>query len=290
MPRGQYPLDQSLGDQAFGIGSIAAENARFMSRVYGWMTAGLCITGAVAWNVAGNPRLVQAILGNRPLFWGLIIAQLGAVVALSGLINRIGAMTATLIYFLYAGLTGLTLSSIFLVFTGSSIAQVFAVTAIGFAGLSGVGYVTKRDLGPVGSFCMMGLFGLVGFGLLAIFFPSLMGQAASFVYSIVGVHDHHLAAGDLAAPARLRLRPHAAVGGHLHAAAHRWVPHCRADLRYAVRPLRGAAFRHRGHALHGRRLRPAELLPVDFSYWLFAPLLLPMGLSNGLFMSPTGRR
>ena len=187
MPRGQYPLDQSLGDQAFGIGSIAAENARFMSRVYGWMTAGLCITGAVAWNVAGNPRLVQAILGNRPLFWGLIIAQLGAVVALSGLINRIGAMTATLIYFLYAGLTGLTLSSIFLVFTGSSIAQVFAVTAIGFAGLSGVGYVTKRDLGPVGSFCMMGLFGLVGFGLLAIFFPSLMGQAASFVYSIVGI-------------------------------------------------------------------------------------------------------
>jgi len=187
MQKAGYPLYQPSGNQAFGLASIAADNARFMSRVYGWMTGGLCLTGAVAWNVAGNPQLVQAIFGNRLLFWGLIIAQLGAVFLLSGLIHRISGLTATLIYFLYAGLTGLTLSSIFLVFTGSSIAQVFAVTAFGFAGLSGVGYVTKRDLGPVGSFCMMGLFGLVGFGLLSMFFPSLMGEGASFVYSIVGI-------------------------------------------------------------------------------------------------------
>src|SRR5579864_2081026 len=113
-----YP---SLGSQAFGSASLAAENARFMSRVYGWMTGGLCLTGAVAWNVSGNPQLVQTIFGNRLLFWGLIMAQLGAVLALSGLINRISGFTATLIYFLYAGLTGLTLSSIFLIFTGSSI-------------------------------------------------------------------------------------------------------------------------------------------------------------------------
>ena len=145
------------------------------------------LTGAVAWNVSGNPDLVQSIFGNRLLFWGLIIAQLGAVAALSGLINRINGLTATLIYFLYAGLTGLTLSSIFLVFTGSSIAEVFGVTGFGFAGLSIVGYVTKRDLGPVGSFCMMGLFGLVGFGLLSIFFPSLMTGGGSFVFSIVGI-------------------------------------------------------------------------------------------------------
>src|SRR5271169_6860683 len=163
----QQPVGyQSLGSQAFGPAPIAAENARFMSRVYGWMTAGLCLTGAVAWNVAGNPQLVQAVLGNRLLLWGLVIAQLGAVFLLSGLINRITGLTATLIYFVYAGLTGLTLSSIFLVFTGSSIFQAFGVTAVGFAGLSAVGYLTKRDLGPVGSFCMMGLFGLVGFGLL----------------------------------------------------------------------------------------------------------------------------
>src|SRR5579872_5184338 len=176
MQKARYLPDQSLGN--FGIASIAAENARFMSRVYGWMTAGLCVTGAVAWNVAGNPQLVQAILGNRLLLWGLVIAQLGAVLLLSGLINRISALTATLIYFLYAGLTGLTLSSIFVV---------FGVTAAGFVGLSAVGYLTKRDLGPIGSFCMMGLFGLIGFGLLAMFFPSLMGGGGGFVYSILGI-------------------------------------------------------------------------------------------------------
>jgi FtsH-binding integral membrane protein len=179
--------NQSLGSPAIGPASIAAENARFMSGVYGWMTGGLCVTGAVAWNVSGNPDLVQAIFGNRLLFWVLIIAQLGAVVVLSGLIHRISGLTATLIYFLYAGLTGLTLSSIFLIFTGSSIAEAFGVTAFGFAGLSAFGYVTKRDLGPVGSFCMMGLFGLVGFGLLSMFFPSLMTGGASFVYSIIGI-------------------------------------------------------------------------------------------------------
>jgi len=172
---------------AIGQSAIAAENARFMSRVYGWMTGGLCVTGAVAWNVAGDPALVQTIFGNRMLFWALIIAQLGAVAALSFLINKISGAVATVIYILYAALTGLTLSSIFLLYTGSSIAQVFGVTAFGFAGLSFFGLVTKRDLGPVGTFCMMGLFGLIGFGLLSMFFPSLMGAGGSFVFSIVGI-------------------------------------------------------------------------------------------------------
>ena len=158
-----------------------------MSRVYGWMTAGLCLTGAIAWDVSGNPQLVQTIFGNPPLFWGLIIAQLAAVFAFSWLINRISAVTATLIYFLYAALTGLTLSSIFLIYTGSSIAEVFGITAFAFAGLSAFGFVTKRDLGPVGSFCMMGLFGLVGFGLLSMIFPRLMTEGASFVFSVVGI-------------------------------------------------------------------------------------------------------
>jgi len=121
------------------------------------------------------------------LFWALIIAQLGAVAALSFLINKISGAMATVIYILYAALTGLTLSSIFLLYTGSSIAEVFGVTAFGFAGLSGFGLVTKRDLGPVGSFCMMGLFGLIGYAVLSMFLPSLMGAGGSFVFSIVGI-------------------------------------------------------------------------------------------------------
>ncbi len=172
---------------SFGQNAIAVENARFMSRVYGWMTGGLCVTGLVAWNVAGDPALVQTIFGNRLLFWALIIAQLGAVAALSFLINKISGAMATVIYILYAALTGLTLSSIFLLYTGSSIAEVFGVTAFGFAGLSGYGLVTKRDLGPVGSFCMMGLFGLIGYAVLSMFLPSLMGAGGSFVFSIVGI-------------------------------------------------------------------------------------------------------
>jgi FtsH-binding integral membrane protein len=181
------PQYRPLGNQSFGAISISADNARFMSRVYGWMTAGLCLTGAVAWNVAGSHELVQAIYGNRLVFWALIIAQLGAVFALAGLINRISAFVATLIYFVYAGLTGLTFASIFLVYTNSSVAEVFGITAFGFAGLSGVGFLTKRDLGPVGAFCTMGLFGMIGFALISMFFPSMMNGAGSFVFGIVGI-------------------------------------------------------------------------------------------------------
>ncbi len=165
------PQYRPLGNPSFGEISISADNARFMSRVYGWMTAGLCLTGAVAWNVSGNQELVHDIFGNRLLFWALIIAQLGAVFALAWAINKISAFAATLIYFVYAGLTGITFSGIFLVYTGSSIAEVFGVTAFGFAGLSGVGFLTKRDLGPVGSFCTMGLFGMVGFALISCSSP-----------------------------------------------------------------------------------------------------------------------
>ena len=146
----QYSQQPQIQNQGFTT-TISLENARFMSRVYGWMTAGLCLTGAVAWNVSGSPEMVQAIFGNRLLFWGLIIAQLGAVSVLAGWINKISGVTATAIYFAYAALTGLTLSSIFLAYTGSSIASVFGTTAFAFAGLSATGYLTKRDLGPVGS-------------------------------------------------------------------------------------------------------------------------------------------
>jgi FtsH-binding integral membrane protein len=176
-----------MNNPGLGSISISADNARFMSRVYGWMTGGLCVTGAVALYVAGNPTMVRTIFGNPILFWGLFIAQLGAVFALSGLINRISSTTATAIYFAYAILTGLTLSCIFLIYTQSSIAGTFATTAFGFAGLSGFGLVTKRDLGPIGSFCTMGLFGLIGFGVLSMFFPSLMGGPGNFIFSIVGL-------------------------------------------------------------------------------------------------------
>jgi FtsH-binding integral membrane protein len=97
------------------------------------------------------------------------------------------AATAALIYMGYAALTGVTLSTIFLAYTRESISQVFLLTAFAFAGLSFFGATTKKDLGPVGSFCTMGLFGLIGFGFLSFFWPSLMGGTHGQVYGIVGV-------------------------------------------------------------------------------------------------------
>ena len=97
------------------------------------------------------------------------------------------SVTATLIYLAYAALTGLTLSVIFLIYTQDSIEQVFMITSFAFAGLSAFGYFTKRDLGPIGTFCTMGLFGLVGFSLISLFFPSLMTSQVSYVYSLAGV-------------------------------------------------------------------------------------------------------
>jgi FtsH-binding integral membrane protein len=182
-------MDQSpLRPQVFPQqSSIATDNAQFMSRVYGWMTAGLCVTGAVSWYVAQDRQLLFTIFGNPLLFWGMFIAQLGAVMVLSGLINKLSVSAATAIYFGYAALTGVTLSSIFVVYTGGSIAQVFGITAFSFAGLSIFGLSTKRDLGPIGSFCVMGLFGLVGFSLVSMLFPSLMTETSNFVMGIVGI-------------------------------------------------------------------------------------------------------
>ena len=173
--------------QGWTPATVAAENARFMTRVYGWMAAGLCLTGLVASSLGQNEELALAVVQNRPLFWGLVIAQFGAVLALSGLIQRMSAMVAGLVFFAYAALTGVTLSTIFLVYSSSSIVEVFGLTAFSFAGLSAFGLVTKRDLGPVGSFCTMGLFGLVGFSLLSLFFPSMRGAGSNFVMSMVGL-------------------------------------------------------------------------------------------------------
>lgn len=164
-----------------------AENARFMSKVYFWMTVGILFSGLVSFVVGNSPELIKMIVLNRGFFFFLIFAQLGAVLAFSFWAKRMSALGATALYLVYSFLTGLTLSVIFLAYTQSSIFYVFGLTGFAFAGLSAFGYVTKKDLGPVGSFCMMGLWGLIGFGLASIFFPSLMSDSASQVYAIIGL-------------------------------------------------------------------------------------------------------
>lgn len=161
--------------------------SQYMSKVYMWMTLGILLTGLVAFSVANSPEIMNAILGNKIVFYGLMIAEFGLVIWLSAGINKMSPMMATAMFLLYAALNGATLSIFSMIYTSESIQSAFFTTTFAFAGLSGFGYVTKRDLGPVGSFCTMGMFGLFGFGILSIFFPSMMGGIAGQIYGLVGI-------------------------------------------------------------------------------------------------------
>lgn len=167
--------------------SITQETARFMAGVYKWMCIGILVTFGISYYVSITPSLIQTILMNKFLFYGLIIAELGAVIYLSAMVNKISAMSATVVYIIYSALTGLTMSVIFLIYTKESIQSAFILTSFSFAGLSIFGYMTKKDLGPIGTFCHMGLWGLIGFGIISLFFPSMMTSTASKVYGIAGV-------------------------------------------------------------------------------------------------------
>lgn len=163
--------------------SIDAGLRAHMNRVYGIMSGGMAITGVVAYAVANNPALMQAIFGT-PLKWVVMFAPLLVVMAFSATLHRMAESTARLVFFGYAALMGLSLSSIFAVYTGMSIAQTFFVTAIAFSSLSIYGYTTKRDLSAFGAFLMMGLVGLIVASIVNMFMQS---GALNFAISVVGV-------------------------------------------------------------------------------------------------------
>ena len=167
--------------------AIAAENARFMSKVYRWMSAGILLSGVLAYYIGNTPQLVMGLLSNKILFYGLIIAEIGCVIYLSVAIKKMRASSATFWFLLYSALTGITLSVIFVAFQIGAIQSAFFTTTFAFAGLSAFGYFTQKDLGPIGSFCTMGLFGLIGFAILSMFFPAMMGPTSSKIYSIAGI-------------------------------------------------------------------------------------------------------
>ena len=156
----------------------------FLRKVYGWMFVGLGVTAAVALGVAGSPTLLQAIFGNKLLFFGLIIAELGLVFYLSARVAKIAPATASGLFLLYSALNGATLAMIFLAYTGTSIATTFAVTAGMFGALALYGTTTKRSLAGVGQFMFMGLIGLILASVVGMFFKS---DGLQFVISIVGV-------------------------------------------------------------------------------------------------------
>ena len=150
--------------------SIEAEQARFITKVYGWMSIGLALTGTVAYFVASSPILLQMIFGNRLVFWGLVIGELLMVGYLAAAVTRMSAATATLVYMLYAVLNGVTLSGIFIMYTGASIVGTFLITGGTFAAMSAYGYFTKQDLTRAGNLLYMALIGLVIATAVNIFF------------------------------------------------------------------------------------------------------------------------
>jgi FtsH-binding integral membrane protein len=153
---------------------IQAEQASFISKVYGWMTAALIITGFIAVWCASNPSAIEIIFGNKLVFWGLIIAEFVCVAALVSVVSRISSTTATLIFIGYSALNGLTLSGIFLIYTSESIANTFFITAATFGLMSAYGYFTKRDLTTIGNLAFMALLGLIIASVVNIFLESEM--------------------------------------------------------------------------------------------------------------------
>jgi FtsH-binding integral membrane protein len=165
--------------------AVSAERVTaFLRKVYGWMCVGLGVTATVALVVAGSPALVQAIFGNKILFFGLVIAELGLVFYLSARVNTMAANTAAGLFLLYSALNGATLAFVFLAYTGTSIATTFVVTAGMFGALALYGTATKRSLAGVGQFVFMGLIGVLLASVVGMFWKS---EGLQFVISIVGV-------------------------------------------------------------------------------------------------------
>ncbi|RNM24585.1 Bax inhibitor-1/YccA family protein [Dickeya undicola] len=133
----------------------------YMAQVYGWMTCGLLLTAFVAWYAANTSAVLQMVFSSKITFFGLVIAQLGLVFVLSGMVHRLSGGVATTLFMLYSALTGLTLSRIFIIYSGESIASTFVITAGMFGAMSLYGYVTKRDLTGMGSMLFMALIGIL---------------------------------------------------------------------------------------------------------------------------------
>jgi FtsH-binding integral membrane protein len=154
-----------------------------MNKVYGLMSVGMVLTGGVAWAVGTNDAMLSVLFGT-PLKWVVMFAPLIMVFAFSAMINRLSAAAAQLFFYTFAALMGLSISFIFAVYTGVSIAQTFFATAIAFASLSLYGYTTKRDLSGMGTFLMMGLIGLIVASIVNIFMGS---SALQFAISVIGI-------------------------------------------------------------------------------------------------------
>lgn len=169
----------------------------YMLRVYNWMSSGLLLTGIIAYAIFATPALHELFYRPAVTAGGLVVrdqptalamiavfAPLAFVLVLSLGVNKLSRSTAQMLYWLFCAAMGASLTSIFVIYTGDSIARVFFITAATFAAMSIYGYTTKADLSRFGSFLIMGLFGIIIAGLVNMF---LQSSALQFAISIIGV-------------------------------------------------------------------------------------------------------
>lgn len=169
---------------SIALSQTEIEQRSFIQKVYWWMSSALIITGLVALFTVSTPSLINAIFGNNILFFGLIIGEIGLVVYISRSIGKMSAQTATFAFIGYSALNGLTLSVIFLIYTATSIASTFFITAGTFGIMSIYGYFTKRDLTSIGGLLTMALIGIIIAMVVNMFLNS---DSLSFIISIIGV-------------------------------------------------------------------------------------------------------
>lgn len=163
---------------------VKTETRRYMQKVYGWMFFGLLISAGIALYTAMTPSLYRVILGNRVLYFGIIIGQVALIFLLFWLIPKIRAWLAVTLFLLYCVATGFTLSVIFVIYTTTSIALSFGIAAVMFGSMSVYGFFTKTDLTSIGSILVMGLWGLV-IAMVVNFF--MKNEILHYVVSAAGV-------------------------------------------------------------------------------------------------------
>ena len=175
---------ENITEQNIVIDESRQEVARVLMRnVYLWMTGGLAVTAAVAWYVANTPVLFDLVCNNKVVYWGIIIAEIVFILALSGSIQKMRFITAVLTFLAYCVMNGAFFSLIFVAYDLNLVTQVFAVTAGSFVALAVAGSFTKKDLTGMGTFLYMALFGLI----IATIIGLLMGNPRSIWMSAIGV-------------------------------------------------------------------------------------------------------
>jgi len=163
--------------------AVARERS-IIKNVYMWMTAGLALTGVVAYWLSGNPDMIRAIVSNPIVYFGAIIGELVLVMVISRRIMQMSTTSATLAFAGYAVLNGITLSIIFLVYTGTTISLAFFTTAATFGAMSLYAMTTKRDLSGMGHYLMMGLIGIIIASVINLFLKS---PALYYLISYIGI-------------------------------------------------------------------------------------------------------